>query len=235
MESRRGRSSVVKELLEFVEEGAEAVVFTGYMLGNKVIVKQRIRKPYRDQRFDEIFRYTRTKTEAKILAELFLKGLNVPAPLIVDIDKYLIVMEYIEGRKLVDIINETSENKIAKIATELGVQVGKMHSQNIYHGDLTLGNIILSVDGHVYLIDFGLAGYSRDIEEYAIDLHLLRRSLMAIVPEKFEVFFGNFLLGYRNGYPQKYQEVINRLEEIKLRGRYVEERLKKIRGERYSE
>ncbi|OYT37933.1 MAG: Kae1-associated kinase Bud32 [Desulfurococcales archaeon ex4484_58] len=218
---------MVNELLEeTLGVGAEAIIFKGVFLGRDVVVKQRIPKPYRHAMFDKIFRYSRTKTEAKVLAKLYSAGLYVPALVLVDLVNYIIVMEYIQGVKLSEIINELDEEKLRKYAYTLGLQVGIMHSLNIYHGDLTLSNILVEED-KVYIIDFGLAGFSNDVEEYAIDLHLLKRNLLAIAPDKTEVFFKEFLEGYKRNYRRDYNEVIERLEEIRLRGRYVEERLKR--------
>ncbi|ADI32713.1 Kae1-associated kinase Bud32 [Staphylothermus hellenicus] len=213
--------------LKTLDKGAEALLFLGKYFGRKVIVKYRVSKPYRHPRFDEVFKYSRTKTEAKILSQLYLRGLNVPAPLLVDLNNYVIVMQYIEGVKLIDIIDSLENKKLAKYAYDLGFQVGLMHSLNIYHGDLTLANIVITSDEKTYIIDFGLAGTSRDIEEYAIDIHLLRRSLQAIVPDKTSYFMEYFRKGYITSYGEKAEEVFERVEEIRLRGRYVEERLKK--------
>jgi TP53 regulating kinase-like protein len=139
--------------------------------------------------------------------------------------------------KLVHVINSLSDKKLSKYAYRLGEQVGVMHSQHIYHGDLTLGNIIIGRgDDDVYIIDFGLAGYSMDVEEYAIDIHLLRRSLTALAPEKTSYFMEKFLRGYKRTYSGNYEEVIKRVEEIRMRGRYVEERLRrKVMRDRYVE
>ncbi|MET1160684.1 MAG: Kae1-associated kinase Bud32 [Thermoprotei archaeon] len=227
---------MARELLgKIVEEGAEAIITIGYLGNKKVIIKQRISKPYRDPEFDHIFRLTRTKTEAKILADLYTRGLNVPAPLIVDLKNYVIIMEYIEGKKLSDIIASLGDS-LGYIAEKIGKMIGTMHTLAIYHGDLTLANILITNNQDVYIIDFGLAGYSRDVEEYAIDLHLLRRNIQALAPDYYDIFFKYFITGYRTGYRGDVNSVLERFEEIRLRGRYVEERLKKrIEGEKYIE
>ncbi len=218
---------MVNGLLDYMARGAESIIYTGYFLGKKIIVKHRISKPYRNKLFDKLFRYHRTRIEAKILSQLYINGVNVPAPLLVDLDKYVIVMEYIEGDRFSKLVNVLSRETILKHARVLGKQVGIMHSLDIYHGDLTLANILIDKEDKLYLIDFGLAGYSRDIEEYAIDLHLLRRNLTALAPELVHEFLEEFLKGYSSTFRKNYSAVIERMEEIRLRGRYVEERLKK--------
>jgi len=216
--------------------GAEAIVYLVEVNGLKIVVKQRVSKPYRHIVFDNEFRLYRTKIEAKILTDLYLNKIRVPAPLFVDLKNYIIAMEYIEGDKLINIINNLDKLHLEEYAEELGEQIGLIHSFEIYHGDFTLGNVILcSRDRRLYVIDFGLAGYSRDIEEYAIDLHLMRRNILAINPDLYNLFFNNLLRGYSKVF-DKSDLVLKRLEEIKLRGRYVEERLKrKLIGEKYIE
>ncbi len=222
--------------LTLISEGAEAKIYLLEALGTKLIVKHRISKPYRHPLFDKLFRERRTRTEAKILAKLYLSGLPVPAPLFVDPFNSIIIMEYVFGIKLSDTIEFLTTKTICTIASRLGEYVGKMHSLKIYHGDLTLANILYNerTDG-IYIIDFGLAGHSTDIEEYAIDIHLIERSINALAPEITELFMKNFWNGYAKTYSEKYREIKDRVYEIKLRGRYIEERLKRrLEHERYS-
>ncbi len=221
--------------LRLFSKGAEAVLYLIEIDGLKLVVKQRISKPYRHPVFDKLFRYYRTRTEAKVLTDLFLNNVNVPAVFFVDLEKYLIIMEYIHGKRLLELLGTIDDELLKEYAFNLGKQVGIMHSINIFHGDLTLANIIVR-DHKLYLIDFGLAGYSRDIEEYAIDIHLLRRNLLATEPDKTNIFLEAFWKGYQYTYKGNVEEVKNRIEEIRLRGRYVEERLqRKIWGEKYIE
>jgi len=221
---------------EVLSYGAESVVYIGYILGRRVVVKERISKPYRNPKFDEEFRRYRTRIEAKILSDLCNAGVNVPKPLIVDLKNYIIVMEYIDGVKMIDLINDLKTDEIEYYAYNIGRQLGRIHSLDIYHGDFTLGNLLVTSDRKVYIIDFGLAGYSRDIEEYAIDLHLLRRNILAVYPDILDLFMNSVKKGYVETYSKDSELVFKRLEEIRLRGRYVEERLKKrLEREKYIE
>ncbi len=223
--------------LKPVYEGAEAYLYLVEILGRKFIVKHRVSKPYRHRLFDKLFRQNRTRIEGKILIELYLSGVKVPAPLLIDLNSYIIVMEYIEGRKLLEIAPLLDNEKISRYAYIIGKYVGKMHSLNIFHGDLTLGNILVTSNDELYIIDFGLAGYSMDVEEYAIDIHLLRRSINAIIPDKLKVFMESFWKGYREIIGEEfYRKVLDRVREVALRGRYVSERLRrKYMREKYIE
>ncbi|MEM4481561.1 MAG: KEOPS complex kinase/ATPase Bud32, partial [Desulfurococcaceae archaeon] len=164
--------------------GAEAEVYTADILGLSVIVKKRVSKPYRSSQFDKAFIQSRTRIEARILSELRSSGLRVPAVLLVDDENGVIVMEYIKGERLSNVFNVMEKEQAVQVAKEAGLFAARMHSMNIYHGDFTLANILLSSENQaLFVIDFGLSGYSTDIEEFAIDLHLLIRSAYVISPD----------------------------------------------------
>ena len=44
------------QLVNVFDKGAESVIIQGELLGKKIIVKYRVKKPYRHPKFDEIFR-----------------------------------------------------------------------------------------------------------------------------------------------------------------------------------
>lgn len=223
-------------LKEAFDYGAESIIYTGYFLGDVVIVKRRVSKPYRNDFFDKLFRSVRTRIEAKVMLDLLLNNVKVPKVISVDLENYVIVMEYIDGVKMINVASSMSDRELQLYSYKLGLQVGRMHSIGIYHGDLTLANIMLTRGGEVYLIDFGLAGYSKDVEEYAIDLHLLKRSFQAVSPGKLGLFIDSFMKGYGESYSGDLNVLLNRLSEVELRGRYVEARLRKKLGrERYAE
>jgi tRNA A-37 threonylcarbamoyl transferase component Bud32/flagellar motility protein MotE (MotC chaperone) len=71
-----------------------------------------------------------------------------------------IVMAYVRGRSLDSIISgpqPLGEQKVASIG--LAVLQGLMacHERQVYHRDVKPGNIVLSDDGTVHLVDFGIA------------------------------------------------------------------------------
>ncbi|QOR94479.1 Kae1-associated kinase Bud32 [Thermosphaera chiliense] len=221
------------ERVEYFNRGAEAVLYRVRILGSDLIVKKRLDKPYRHEAFNKVFKEYRTRVEARILSHLRSLGLNVPAPLIVDVSKGILVLEYVEGTPLSRLVDSMSSEERGRVAGELGRQVAVMHSNRIYHGDLTLANTIYS-GGRVYIIDFGLAGYSDDVEEYAIDLHLLYRNLQAMHPGIAEEFMNQFLENYRQWYSGVFEEVRKRFLEVRVRGRYVDRELRKtVMRDRY--
>ncbi len=220
--------------IELIAHGAEAKLYRVSFIGLDAVAKVRIPKPYRHPLFDRMFRVRRTSTEARVMSKLFLLGLRVPAVYYVDPARSLIIMEYIEGCRLSDCLPGYSDDRIKGYAYDIGRQVAVMHSNAIYHGDLTIANVIIK-DGEPYIIDFGLSGYSRDVEEYAIDIHLLSRSLEALYPDKHGLFMESFWRGYSSIVgSERAGEVEDKVRDIRLRGRYVEERLRRrISRERY--
>lgn len=220
----------MEKTLKLVSKGAEAYLYKSFLFGMPVIIKYRIPKTYRDPILDKKIRSQRTILEAKIIGMLRLKGLPVPAVLFVDPDEALIVLEYIDGILLRDIIGRNVDRSL-RIFREVGLYIGLIHSNRIVHGDLTTSNIIIRKDdGKPYIIDFGLATYSDDIEDRGVDLHLLLRSLESTHPMYVDKLFKEFIKGYSSIMGDEYTNILlNKVKEIRMRGRYVEERrLKKI-------
>ncbi|MDH3251603.1 MAG: tetratricopeptide repeat-containing serine/threonine-protein kinase, partial [Ignavibacteria bacterium] len=73
-----------------------------------------------------------------------------------------IVMEYIEGRELSEIIGEIptsplSETTIRLYAIQIARGLAAAHARGIIHRDIKAKNIMVTPDGHVKIMDFGLA------------------------------------------------------------------------------
>ncbi len=211
--------------LELIASGAEANLYRGRFLGYDVVVKYRVSKPYRDVKLDLVVRRDRTLTEAKIMLLAMSLGVRVPTVLYVDLENSVIVMEYVEGMLLRDYIGLADEGVRRAYLELLGVYVGKLHKNDITHGDLTTSNVIVSSNGSLYMIDFGLAKISNDVEDKAVDIHLLMRSFESIHYSMSKELMTYFLRGYRSVLsPNEVNDILNTVKEIRLRGRYVEER-----------
>lgn len=178
-----------------------------------VILKARYRKTYRNEIIDKEFRKYRTRREVKIINNLS-KKINVPEIVFFDEDLGIIFMEYIEGSRLSDILENLDYDSILY---KVGEQIGIIHKNKIVHGDLTTSNILIR-NNSLYFIDFGLSYFSSRIEDFAVDLHLFKESFES---RHWRIFksFENFLKGYKNSNPDS-EKVIRRLNEIEKRGRY---------------
>ncbi|MEM5831079.1 MAG: KEOPS complex kinase/ATPase Bud32 [Candidatus Aenigmatarchaeota archaeon] len=193
-----------------IYRGAEAII---EKIDENTIVKKRIEKKYRLREIDEKIGKERTKKEVKFLKEVRRFGIN--APQVLEVSDFEFKMEYINGKKLKDILNKENFNFFAE---EIGKIVANLHLHNIVHNDLTLSNMIY-YENKIYLIDFGLANYSVSIENKAEDVLTLYYSIKSLFPEIYEDFFRIFKDTYTKLYPNG-NNVIERMKEILKRGRY---------------
>lgn len=77
-------------------------------------------------------------------------------------DIYFIVMEWLDGKSLATILDDSSRKKIDKeTALDIVWQIAKAldyaHRRGVVHADVKPGNIMVSTDGDVKLFDFGVA------------------------------------------------------------------------------
>lgn len=189
--------------------GAEAII---YLNENNNIEKSRIKKDYRILEIDSSLRFSRTKTESKILQKL-QKIINVPK--LIKVTDYDIEMEYIDGKQLKSVFDKRPE-----LAQHIGKNLTLMHENNIIHGDLTTSNIILKRDSELlYFIDFGLSFMSARKEDKAVDIHLFKQSLESKHFKIAEIAYKEFLKGYN---PKNKREILERLRVVEQRGKYKE-------------
>ena len=146
-----------------LSQGAEAKIYL-----DKDIVKDRFKKSYRLEEIDTKLRKFRTRRETKILTKLH--EINFPVPKLIESDdkSMKIKMEYLDGKKVRDMLEESDYKKICK---EIGKLIAVMHDNGIIHGDLTTSNMVFT--DKVNFIDFGLSYFSDRTEDKAVDLFLL--------------------------------------------------------------
>ncbi|MFA5882659.1 MAG: Stk1 family PASTA domain-containing Ser/Thr kinase [Acidimicrobiia bacterium] len=81
---------------------------------------------------------------------------------------YYIVMEYVEGRSLRDIIRAEGQVPAvasARIAAELADALSFAHRRGVIHRDVKPGNVLLTATGQVKLTDFGIAANQFDANQ----------------------------------------------------------------------
>lgn len=206
--------------MKIIKKGAEAILYIDHFEGMKVLVKERIKKSYRLDALDKKLRLERTRREATLMREARKVGVNTPQIYHVDEENCKIIMEFIEGKRLKDILDSWSKEKIEKTFLEVGRCIGKMHSADIIHGDLTTSNILVK-DDKIYFIDFGLGYFSKRIEDKGTDLNLFNEAIRATHPKLLNLCWQNIVVGYKETF-KNWEKVLKRVDEIEKRARYVE-------------
>jgi TP53 regulating kinase-like protein len=85
--------------------------------------------------------------------------------------------------------------------------------------------MILSSEGKIVFVDFGLGEKNTEVEAQGVDLHLMKRALQSTHYPFWEDCFKQVLCGYTSVRGVKCAEkVYEKIREIERRGRYVEER-----------
>jgi len=193
--------------VRFLARGAEAELYLDRFLSKKIVVKKRAKKKYRIREIDSKLRRSRTRGEASLLHSA--KEAGVLCPVVFEVGEFEIRMSVAEGALLREFLKKKREVK--EVLKEVGRGLARLHSAGIVHGDFTTANVI--VGRRVFFIDFGLGGFSNDLEEKAVDVLLMKKSLGN------KKDYGYFLMGYREY--GEFQKVLEKLEEIERRGRYV--------------
>ena len=202
--------------MKIIKRGAEAILY----LEDNVLVKDRLKKNYRIKKIDEKLRRTRTKKESNLIQKANRTGVSTPRIISTNRDDFKIRMEFIEGKRLKELLNDTNGVKRAKIAELVGKSVGLLHKNGIIHGDLTTSNMIFK-DEKVYFIDFGLGDSSRRVENQAVDISVLKEAFKSTHFKYLNVLWENFIKGYKQT-NDNFNKVLGTLNDIEKRGRYVE-------------
>lgn len=144
------------EVIEPVGAGGMADVYRARdeLLGREVALKVLSERFAHDRSFVERFR-----REARAAA-------NLSHPNIVSLydygaegNTYFIVMEFIEGRPLSDIISSEGPllpERAAEIASDVADALQRAHSAGLVHRDIKPGNIMVTTNGQTKVTDFGI-------------------------------------------------------------------------------
>ncbi|MEM5814460.1 MAG: KEOPS complex kinase/ATPase Bud32 [Candidatus Aenigmatarchaeota archaeon] len=204
---------------EIIARGAEAVLYRDVYDGRPALVKERVKKSYRIPQLDIRLRIERTRTEARLLNEAGRAGVAVPAVLRVDEKNAKITMEYVDGKRLKELLNSTDEKSRKELAGLIGISVAKLHSHNIIHGDLTTSNMIRH-DDKLFFIDFGLGFFSGRAEDMGTDLAVLHEAVRSTHFEHLNTLWGIIVKSYSASFAGA-EKALKALEDIEKRGRYV--------------
>ena len=207
---------------KLLHEGAEATVSAGSWLGRQAVLKSRRPRGYRHPDLDRRLTRQRLAVEARVISRLSSFGFPSPKLLFLDQQKSSMLLSMIQGRTLHDLLksNDSSEIKLS----ELGRLIRRLHEAGISHGDLTTHNVMVTEEGSIHLIDFGLSRISPELEHLGLDLQVLRECLGAShssIPDAMDKVCAGYLeAGTSNKGAEAAQDVLDRFQKISSRVRY---------------
>jgi len=207
------------------KKGAEANLYLDDWYGRKVVIKNRVPKVYRHPSLDYKLRVSRTIREAENMHEA--RKASVPTPIIYIIDKKnsTLVMEYVQGTRIKEILDQLSSEERDKVCQQIGREIGRLHNVSLIHGDLTTSNMIRVDDDKIFLIDFGLSFHSQDDEDKGGDLHLMKRALDSTHYRCAHETMRSIAVGYEEAVgKESASRVLRKVREIEYRGRYFSQR-----------
>jgi TP53 regulating kinase-like protein len=196
-----------------LKRGAEADIYLINWYDKKAISKIRTPKPYRHVSLDNEIRKYRTIHEAIMCSAAKVAGVVSPFIYFMDPLHAEIIMEFVEGNNMKDVLT-------SQLSYKMGVYTALLHVNNIIHGDLTTSNFIAGKK--IALIDFGLSYYSNRMEDKAVDIRLVKQAFSSAHISIFEDAFASFTKGYLSVTGEKKtHKVLENVEEIEKRGRYA--------------
>ncbi len=213
------------ETKTLLKKGAEASLFLSNWHGRRVIIKARMLKRYRPNELDTKIRNYRTLHEPQLMHEAKKAGVPTPTIFLVDMKNSTIIMEFVEGTQVKQVLPCVSRKQRQELCFRIGVLIGKLHCHGVVHGDLTTSNMILTQGGKIFLVDFGLGEKNSGLEARGVDLHLMKRALQSTHCQFAENCFRNVFKGYSSVLGEENAEkVFEKIREIERRGRYVDKR-----------
>jgi len=214
----RGVTTVDEPGGERQVQGAEAVVDLDPDAGR--VHKRRVPKGYRHERVDARLRRDRTVLEARLTATARREG--VPTPVVHDVDpvEATLTVEYVGERELRALLETTSDGddeRAVRLRT-VGGQLARLHAAGVVHGDPTPRNVRVAPE-RTYLVDFGLGYHTDDIEDHAMDLHVLEGCLVGTTVDA-----GALVEAVEDGYREAggRAATVEQVGAIERRGRYRE-------------
>ncbi len=213
------------KLRRLIKKGAEASLYLADWHGKRATIKKRFPKKYRPPKLDEEIRVYRTIHEPQLMHEAKKAGVATPIVFLVDIEDCMIIMEFIEGKQIRQLLNEVSDKERRQLCFRIGEDIGKLHKHGIIHGDLTTSNMILNSENRILFVDFGLGEKTNELETRGVDLHLLKRALQSTHFRFAEECFAIVVNGYSKVLSAETTKIVlEKVSEIERRGRYISER-----------
>src|SRR6266508_4571181 len=145
------------EVGQLLGAGGMAEVYEGHdrLLARRVAIKVLLSQYAHDPAF-----LARFRREAQAAASLSHPNIVAVYDTGSQDDTWFIVMEYVDGRTLKDIIRAEGAlywARAAEVAADVAGALAVAHARGIVHRDVKPGNVMLTADGKVKVMDFGIA------------------------------------------------------------------------------
>jgi TP53 regulating kinase-like protein len=186
--------------------GAESTIYRVERWGREFALKWRHEKPYLHP--DRMLNFAR------------LNGITTPTIHAVDLTENTIMMDFIEGVQLKQLVPAISSKKLRSLCVGFGKILAELHNNNVVHGDPTTSNFIVDSHDDLWVLDFGLAEWNATAEMKGVDLHLVRRVLETTHWDAQDTMLEATLKGYVSTVGNEAEHILSRMEEIRERGRY---------------
>ena len=150
------------KIIKKIGEGGMGTVYlaSDTMLERNVAIKVLSPLLTKDSQFTDRFRH-----EAKVQASLIHSNIVTLYNYFREGDNYCMVMEYVDGVTLKQLITNTGplpEQKVVWVLNQILEAVGFAHKKGIIHRDIKPSNILLTSDNTVKILDFGIAKILQD-------------------------------------------------------------------------
>jgi TP53 regulating kinase-like protein len=205
---------------ELVARGAESIILKVERWNQPFVLKWRQSKPYLLEDIDTHLRKTRTTRECKMLSVARSLGIRTPAVYAMDMSGFTVLMDYIDGMQLKQLVNELPEDQLKKYCNEFGQSIAMLHKGDVVHGDPTTSNVLIDSKSRLWLVDFGLSEMNATVEMKGVDLHLIHRALETTHWDLQELMLDATIKGYSQVMGDDSKDILSRMEEIRERGRY---------------
>jgi serine/threonine-protein kinase len=150
-----GKTLAHYEIDSLLGEGGSGVVYRGRDLRlDRVVAIKVLSNVLRD---DELA-WARLLREARLASQLNHPHIGAIYDLGEEDDRAYIVMEYVEGLPLADLIPEGGmpREQVVRYGAQIADALAYAHGRGVIHGDLKGSNIIVTPEGNIKLLDFGL-------------------------------------------------------------------------------
>jgi len=205
---------------ELIARGAESIILKVERWNQPFVLKWRQSKPYLLTAIDSQLRKMRTTRECKMLSVARSLGVRTPAVYAINLNDYTILMDYIIGTQLKQLVNEIPKNQLKQICNKFGKSIAMLHKGDVVHGDPTTSNVIIDSESRLWLVDFGLSEMNATVEMKGVDLHLIHRALETTHWDLQELMLDATIKGYSQILGDDSAEILSRMKEIRERGRY---------------